>query len=129
MKKEEIKMKSKFQMMVLALSIIATTSYAQEVSPYMGGEVNLTEAPNGAVLREEVLTTSAKIVYTEPTTEKLTDGVWCIGGYSLANTTVIEADDNQGNNTVQQLSAHRRPGCCDHGKAGGGKTHCFSAGQ
>ena len=66
---------------------------AAEISPYMGGNVNLTEAPNGAVARAEVLETTAKIVYLEPTTEKLADGVWCIGGYSLANTTVIEAED------------------------------------
>ena len=31
--------------------------------------------------------------YPMATTEELTDGVWCIGGYSLANTTVIEAKD------------------------------------
>jgi hypothetical protein len=62
-------------------------------SPYMGGEVNLTKAPNGAVVREEVLKTGARILYLEPTTEKLAYGVWCIGGYSLANTTVIEAED------------------------------------
>ena len=62
-------------------------------SPYMGGKTNLTKAPNGAVVREEVLKTGARILYLEPTTEKLADGVWCIGGYSLANTTVIEAQD------------------------------------
>jgi len=66
---------------------------AAQPSPYMGGDVNLTKAPNGAVARAEVLETAAKILYLEPTTEKLADGVWCIGGYSLANTTVIEAED------------------------------------
>lgn len=66
---------------------------AAEKSPYMGGDVNLTEAPNGAITREEVVKTGALISYVEPTTEKLADGVWCIGGYSLANTTVIEAED------------------------------------
>jgi len=78
-------------LLIFGASAVAET--AAEKSPYMGGEVNLIKAPNGAVVREEVLTTSAKIVYTEPTTEKLADGVWCIGGYSLANTTVIEAED------------------------------------
>jgi alkyl sulfatase BDS1-like metallo-beta-lactamase superfamily hydrolase len=71
----------------------AVAEAVAEKSPYMGGEVHLTKAPNGAVLREEVLTTSVKVVYTEPTTEKLADGVWSIGGISMANTTVIEADD------------------------------------
>jgi len=32
--------------MALALSIMPVMSYAQEVSPYMGGDVKLTEAPN-----------------------------------------------------------------------------------
>jgi alkyl sulfatase BDS1-like metallo-beta-lactamase superfamily hydrolase len=66
---------------------------ATEKSPYMGGDVNLTKAPNGAIVRQEVLETNTKIMYLEPTTDKLADGVWCIGGYSLANTTVIEAED------------------------------------
>lgn len=65
----------------------------QEKSRYMGGEVNLVEAPNGAILNASVLEVMEKIIYTEPTIEKLADGIWCIGGYSLANTTVIEADD------------------------------------
>jgi len=80
----------------LSLSVFVGFIYplqAAEKSPYMGGEVHLTKAPNGAMAREEVLQTSAKILYLEPTTEKLADGVWCIGGYSLANTTVIEAQD------------------------------------
>ncbi len=64
-----------------------------EHSPYMGGEVKLTTAPNGAVIREEVAASAAKILYLEPTTEKLADGVWVIGGYSIANTTVIEGND------------------------------------
>lgn len=86
-------MKSKFQTLTLFLGIIASTANAQEISPYLGGDVKLTKAPNGAIVREEVLTTAAKIVYTEPTTEKLAEGVWSIGGYSLANTTVIEAEE------------------------------------
>jgi glyoxylase-like metal-dependent hydrolase (beta-lactamase superfamily II) len=32
-------------------------------------------------------------MYLEPTTEEVADGVWVIGGYSAANTTVIEAED------------------------------------
>ena len=67
--------------------------FAQEKSRYMSGEVELTTAPNGAIINAEVLQTFPKITYTEPTTQKLAEGVWCIGGYSLANTTVIEGDD------------------------------------
>jgi len=77
----------------LMLILSAGSPQAAEKSPYMGGDVNLVEAPNGAVVREEVLNTSAEILYLEPTVEKLADGVWVIGGYSLANTTVIEAGD------------------------------------
>ncbi|HID92601.1 MAG TPA: MBL fold metallo-hydrolase [bacterium (Candidatus Stahlbacteria)] len=59
----------------------------------MGGDVKLTKAPNGAIVREDVLETTPRIVYTEPTIDKVADGIWCIGGYSLANATVIEGDD------------------------------------
>jgi alkyl sulfatase BDS1-like metallo-beta-lactamase superfamily hydrolase len=59
----------------------------------MGGEVDLITASNGARVRAEVPQTLARITYFEPTIDKLTDGVWCIGGYSLANTTVIEGDE------------------------------------
>jgi len=78
-------------LLILGNSVIAEP--ATEKSPYMGGEVNLIKAPNGAIAREEVIKSLTQIIYDEPTTEKLADGVWCIGGYSLANTTVIEADD------------------------------------
>ena len=40
--------------------------------------------------------TAAKIMYLEPVTEKVADGVWCIGGHSVGNTTVIEAADEGG---------------------------------
>jgi alkyl sulfatase BDS1-like metallo-beta-lactamase superfamily hydrolase len=84
--------------MVAALAAMSLTqglfpAHAQEKSRYMGGEVTLTKAPNGAVLDANVLEVGAKIVYVEPTAEKVADGVWCIGGYSIGNTTVIEADD------------------------------------
>lgn len=86
-------MKSKIQIMTLFLSIVVSTSYAQEKSPYMGGEVNLTKAPNGAIARDKVFKIGSQIAYLEPTIDKLADGIWCIGGLSLANTTVIEAKD------------------------------------
>ena len=89
----KIQKKSINQMMTLVLSVMAATSYAQEVSPYMGGDVKLTEAPNGAIVREDVLTIVPQITYTEPTIDEVAEGVWSIGGYSLANTSVIEGDD------------------------------------
>ncbi len=77
---------------ILAMTL-AGQLRAEDPSPYMGGAVDLVEAPSGAMARAEVLETASKILYVEPTTEKLAEGVWCIGGYSLANTTVIEAED------------------------------------
>jgi len=79
--------------LILFLLFTTESLVAQELSRYMGGKVELATAPNGAIINVTVLNTAPKITYLEPTTEKLTDGVWCIGGYSLANTTVIEGDD------------------------------------
>jgi len=81
-----------FSMVILAAAL-ASQVQAGDPSPYMGGEVNLIEAPNGAITRAEVMETAAEIIYLEPETEKLAEGVWSIGGYSMANTTVIEAED------------------------------------
>lgn len=75
------------------MPVVRKAVQAHELSRYMGGEVELVTAPNGALVNAEVLEVSPKISYLEPTTEKVADGVWCIGGYSLANTTVIEGDD------------------------------------
>ena len=87
--------------MVAALAVALLTqalcpAYAQEKSRYMGGDVTLTKAPNGAIVNAEVLEVNSKIVYHKPTTDKVADGVWCIGGYSVGNTSVIEGDDGIG---------------------------------
>ena len=76
----------------MAASLHAADS-STSLSRYMGGPVKLVTAPNGARVNAEVLEISPKISYLEPTTEKVADGVWCIGGYSVANTTVIEGDE------------------------------------
>ncbi len=81
---------------ILVISILALmmlSASAQEPSRYMGGAVNLVEAPNGAIANAEVLEVLPKIAYLEPTVEEVVDGVWSIGGFSLANTTVIEGED------------------------------------
>lgn len=75
------------------LILLSINSYTQEKSRYMGGEVELAKAPNGAIINAKALNTLPKIIYMEATTEKLAEGIWCIGGYSLANTTVIEGKD------------------------------------
>jgi len=84
--------------MVAALAAMSLTqglfpAHAQEKSRYMGGEVTLTKAPDGALVSAEVLNVNSRILYLKPTTEEVADGVWCIGGYSVGNTTVIEGDD------------------------------------
>ncbi len=75
------------------LLLLSINTYAQKISRYMGGEVELVTAPNGAIVNSEVLKISPKIMYSEPTIDKVAEGIWCIGGYSLANCTVIETED------------------------------------
>lgn len=60
---------------------------------YMGGEAKIIKAPNGARIYERALKAVSRIVYTEPTVQNLGDGVWIIGGYSIANFSVIEAPE------------------------------------
>jgi alkyl sulfatase BDS1-like metallo-beta-lactamase superfamily hydrolase len=63
------------------------------LSRYMGGPAELVTAPNGAITNAETLKKLPEIMYLEPTTQEVAEGVWCIGGYSVANTSVIEAED------------------------------------
>lgn len=86
-------MKTINNLIAIYLLIISISVYGQEKSRYMGGEVELVTAPNGAIANAEVLINTPKIVYTEPTIDKVAEGIWCIGGYSLANCTVIETED------------------------------------
>ncbi len=89
-------------MAVLAfVSVVApAVSRAQGVSyeanypaRYMGGEAEIITAPNGACIYDKALKLVSQIVYTEPTVDNLGDGVWIIGGYSIANFCVIEAPE------------------------------------
>jgi len=59
----------------------------------MGGQAEIIKAPNGALIYDKALEAVGKIVYTEPTVENLGDGVWVIGGYSIANFCVIEGPE------------------------------------
>lgn len=62
-------------------------------SRYMGGESHLATAPNGAIIYDRALEAAARIAYVDKTVEKVTDGIWVIGGYSIVNCIVIEAPD------------------------------------
>ena len=80
----------KTTVMVAALAVAMLTqglftAHAQEKSRYMGGEVTLTKAPNGAIVNAEVLEVNSKILYLKPTTEKVADGR---GTVSLSNVVV-----------------------------------------
>lgn len=77
----------------IIVSAVATAAVEAPKSRYMGGAVDLVTAPNGAIANADVLKVSAKIMYTKPTVEKVAPGVWSVGGYSIANSTVIETDD------------------------------------
>jgi alkyl sulfatase BDS1-like metallo-beta-lactamase superfamily hydrolase len=55
------------------------------------GDAKLVTAPNGAVINDEALRAIDQLTYTKPTTEKIADGIWVVGGYSIVNCTVIEA--------------------------------------
>ena len=60
---------------------------------YMGGDADIITAPNGALIYGKALESIAKIAYTEPVIEDLGNGIWVIGGYSIANFVVIDAPD------------------------------------
>ncbi len=96
LKKHRLSLFLAFAMLTVTTGMAAHLQAAESSTTslrYMGGPVELVTAPNGARVNAEVLEISPEIIYLEPTTEKVADGVWCIGGYSLANTTVIEGDD------------------------------------
>jgi len=86
-------------LILLGIVLHATTVSSEQVdnanypARYMGGEANIIQAPNGALIYDRSLQSLAKIVYTEPTVENLGDGIWVIGGYSIANFFVIEAPE------------------------------------
>ena len=60
---------------------------------YMGGEAKLVTAPNGGVVYDKALEAAGRVWYTEKTVEKIADGIWVIGGYSIVNCTVVEAPE------------------------------------
>jgi len=60
---------------------------------YMGAPVAMTKAPNGAVTNEDLLSRVGDFNWLEPSIQKVTDGIYVLGGYSLAPMTFIETDD------------------------------------
>lgn len=62
-------------------------------SRYMGAPVELATADNGATVNAALIEAYPLNWYDEKTVVEVTDGVWVVGGYSIANTIVIEGDD------------------------------------
>ena len=75
------------------LSACFESLVAQEVSPYMGGEVELVEAPNGAIANKQILDGVDKVSWLEPTIEQPAEGIWVFGGYGLAPISIIDTDE------------------------------------
>ena len=89
---------SVFLGVILASTSVVSGAWAESCSTnypsrYMGGEADIIKAPNGALIYDKALEAVGQIVYTEPTVENLGDGIWVIGGYSIANCFVIEAPE------------------------------------
>lgn len=72
---------------------IQTPDQTRTKSRYMGGPVDFAEAPNGAIVNAKAVDAYPRVWYTEPMAKEVVDGVWLVGGLSIANTVVIERDE------------------------------------
>jgi len=63
------------------------------LSPYMGGPVELTKAPNGAIANKKLLDRVGDFNWLKPTIENPAKGIWVFGGFGLAPMSIIEAQD------------------------------------
>ncbi|HSF84984.1 MAG TPA: alkyl sulfatase dimerization domain-containing protein [Acidimicrobiia bacterium] len=62
-------------------------------NPYMGAPVEVVTAPNGAIGNRRIIENADKVAYLERTVESPVPGVFVFGGFGLAPTAVIEAED------------------------------------
>lgn len=84
-----------FSLVALAFQVVLVQAQTPNNYPgrYMGREeVKLFTAPNGAVA-DVGFAQLLQLIYPQPTIEKTADGIWVLGGYSIANIVVIEPDD------------------------------------
>lgn len=84
----------------LALGLVVSSTAANKAlsqsttsNPYMGAPVELTAAPNGAIVRTELLNRLNDTAFLEPTILEPAPGVFVFGGFSVAPITVIETDE------------------------------------
>ena len=61
--------------------------------PYMGGQVELVEAPNGAIANKRILDGIEEVAWLKPTIEQPVEGVWVFGGYGMAPISIIDTDE------------------------------------
>jgi alkyl sulfatase BDS1-like metallo-beta-lactamase superfamily hydrolase len=82
-------------LLLVATGLLTSTklSYADYPTRFMGSAATLTTAPNGAVMYDRALQVAPKIAYLEKTVDRIADGIWVIGGYSIVNCIVIDAPD------------------------------------
>ena len=62
-------------------------------NPYMGAPTELATAPNGAIGNKRIIDSAEKIAFLKPTVENPAPGIYVFGGFGLAPTAVIEAED------------------------------------
>ena len=72
---------------------VQAADFAATPSPYMGGPVEMVQAPNGAITNKKLLDRVGDFNWLEPTIENPAKGVWVFGGYGLAPMSIIEAED------------------------------------
>jgi alkyl sulfatase BDS1-like metallo-beta-lactamase superfamily hydrolase len=78
---------------LLVAGAMAPAAIAQELSPYMGGPVELVEAPNGAIANKKILDGIDEVAWITPTIDTPAEGIWHFGGYGLVPIAVIDTDE------------------------------------
>ena len=71
----------------------AVLADSSESNPYMGAPTALATAPNGAIGNKRIVANAEKVAYLEPTIENPAPGIYVFGGFGLAPTAIIEAED------------------------------------
>lgn len=75
-----------------ALMIITGAAQSQSKSPYMGGEVELIELPNGGVINKNAPELADQTWTHEPKIVNIAEGIWSIEGFAHVNCAVIEGE-------------------------------------
>jgi len=79
-------------LLITLLLLICNGAISQEQNIYMGGQVELTEMPNGGIINSKAPESIIKTMPHEPNIIHISDGIWSIEGYAHVNCAVIEGD-------------------------------------